>query len=87
MNLSPASENAQAIASGKHNIQHNRIVRRGAGRGETFIAVMAHIDGIAFSLQGFADERCGLLLVFNNQHAHASDFSVSAPYFLSGATR
>src|SRR5438477_3251464 len=70
-NLSPSSENAQAIASGKHNVQDNCIIRRGGGSYQTFITVMAHINSITFGLQGFADERSGLLLVFNNQHAHA----------------
>src|SRR6266481_2657261 len=83
MNLSPVSENAQAIASGKHNVQDDCVVRRGAGSDKTFVAVVAHIDSIAFSLQGFADERGGLLLVFNDQHAHASNDQLP-PFFGDG---
>ena len=52
MNLPPSSENAQAIASWKHNVQDNCIIRCGGGSHQTFIPVMAHIGLTPQSVYG-----------------------------------
>ena len=65
------AQDAQAVAPGQHDVQHDRVVAPRAGQGETVVPVVAEIHHEALRFEPFPQEGAEFLVVFHDQNLHA----------------
>ena len=65
-------DEADAVTLGQHEIDDRRVVFFARGEREPVFTVRCPFDLVAFLAQAFGDELRNLLVVFDEQHAHAS---------------
>ena len=69
---SDVAQHLEARAARQHQIEHHRVVVHGARLLAAAVAVMQHVDGVAFLLEARLDETGDLPIVFNHQDAHVA---------------
>lgn len=68
--LADLAEDAEAIATGEHDVQDQGIEGAGGGEGEGVVAIVADVHDEARGLERLADEGGDLPLVFSHEHFH-----------------
>src|SRR5437667_271749 len=76
MPLAQLAQQTQAIPPRQHDVEHDGIEGCQAGGRPAVVSAMAYVNGEALRLEGFANKRGGLLLVFDHQDAHGGQYSV-----------
>jgi len=64
------AEDAQAVASGQHDVEDHRIVAAGGGQRESLVAVVAEIHDKALRFESFAQKPAELFVVFDHEDFH-----------------
>src|SRR5581483_10816430 len=72
------AQDAQAVATGEHDIENQTVVRRGGDGACDFVAMAADVGGKALGLEGLADEVGGFQLVFDDQDTHEAKANLLA---------
>ena len=67
---SDVAQHLEPGSAGQHQIEHDRVVVDRARLLAGAVAVVQHIDGVAFLLEPGLDEAGDLPIVFNDEDAH-----------------
>ena len=76
-----AAQDGQAVDLGEHDVEQDRVVRVGLGKGQPLFAVARGVDGVAGFAQPLGQRARQRLEVLDQKHPHASSMPRAAGCF------